>query len=133
MPKHTRILCIAAICGLLSACIGTKGNAGGTAMTPEEQNAVAALNWLDNADAKADAKAAVTAGKTSLLSMGGRGATLPGVPTDQSAKLAEACGTDIVPGATDVVHGDTQLSYLQRAYKYAEQYNGIVLKHCTGN
>ena len=102
-------------------------------MTPKEQEAVAALNWLDKADAEADALAAIASGKTSLLTMGGRGGAIPGIPLEKSSKYVDACGATITPGATDVVHGDTQLSYLQRAYQYAEQYNKIVAKHCAGD
>ena len=103
---------------------------GSTEMDSQEKIAIDALAWLDTADAENDAKTAVAKGQMSLLSMGGRGGTLPGIPLEQTSQYTDKCGVSIVPGATDVVRGNAHLEYLQRAREYAETYNKIVAQHC---
>jgi len=115
---------------LLASCINAQAT-GSTEMDSQEKNAIALLAWLDSADPERDAKIAVSQGQLGLLSMGGRGAVLPGIPLEQSGQYADKCGVSIVPGATDVVRGDAHLQYLQRAREYAETYNKIVGRHCS--
>ncbi len=121
------------VIAVLTACMGSKGNIEEAQMDDKEKEAVSALSWLESADAAQNALAAVAKKQFMLYSDGGRGGALPGIPAEQVDQLRELCGTTVLPGATDVVHGDVHLSYLQKAYAYADAYNRIVAQHCVGN
>jgi hypothetical protein len=114
---------------LLTSCMNKQAT-GSTEMDSQEKAAIAALAWLDTANAESDAKTAVAKGQLSLLSMGGRGGVLPGIPLEQTEQYTDKCGVSIIPGATDVVRGNAHLEYLQRAREYAETYNKIVVQYC---
>jgi hypothetical protein len=100
-------------------------------MKPAEREAVSALKWLDAADPIADARRAIAEKRPVLLTLGGRGAPTPGISADERARLETKCPTRVLPGATDVVRGDTHFDYLKRARQYAEQYNREVAAHCA--
>jgi len=99
-------------------------------MTTTERNAVALLKWVDTADPVADAKRAVAEKRPVLLILGGRGAPAPGVSPELRSSLSAKCPVQVLPGATDTVHGNTHLNYLQRARDYAEKYNRELLPFC---
>jgi hypothetical protein len=110
----------------------TAGPSGETpSMKPAEREAVSALKWLDAADPIADARRAIAEKRPVLLTLGGRGAPTPGISADERARLETKCPTRVLPGATDVVRGDTHFDYLKRARQYAEQYNREVAAHCA--
>jgi hypothetical protein len=106
-------------------------SAEAASLSAAEREAVAALEWLDSADPVADAQRAIAQRRPVLYTLGGRGAALPGVTESERARLATRCPTQILPGATDVVRGDTHLGYLQRAEQYAERYNRVIAAHCA--
>jgi hypothetical protein len=138
MPKT--VIMVFTILGLLSACAAEPQNPAPKTATRAndtsslklaEREAVGLLQWLDTADPVADAKRAIAERRPVLLMLGGRGAPIPGVPPEQRARLIAKCPIDILPGATDTVHGDTHLKYLQRAQAYAEQFNRTMLAYCS--
>ena len=131
MYRTARLLSAAFVASLLLVSCVDNGSVQAQNMSVYEKQAVAALQWLDQADASSAVKDAIKRGDFHLYSMGGRGASIPGVPTELAADYAEKCGVEVVPGAGDVVHGDIHIEYLQRAQKYAESYNTLMLEHCT--
>jgi hypothetical protein len=129
-----------AIVGSLSACAAQSESSTNTAanvpyeasaMSPQEAEAVAPLRWLDTADPVADSKRAIDQGRPTLLSLGGRGASLPGMAPELRSQLTRKCPVRVLPGATDMVRGDAHLRYLQRAHDYAERYNRAMLAFCS--
>jgi hypothetical protein len=89
------------------------------------------LKWVDTADPVADAKRAVAEKRPVLFILGGRGALAPGISPELTSTLSVKCPVQMLPGATDTVHGDTHLNYLQRARAYAEKYNRELLAFCS--
>jgi len=129
-----------AIAGLLSACTAQSQNSaprastraeGPSPMSPGEAEAVALLRWLDAADPLDDSKRAIDQGRPVLLTLGGRGASLPGIASERQSRLTQKCPSRPLPGATDTVRGDTHLRYLRRARDYAERYNRAMLAFCS--
>lgn len=129
-----------AIVGSLSACVAQSESSTSTAasapdeasaMSPREAEAVALLRWLDRADPVADSKRAIDQERPTLLTLGGRGASLPGIAPERQSHLTRKCPVRVLPGATDMVRGDTHLRYLQRAHDYAERYNRAMLAFCS--
>ncbi|MGB5082344.1 MAG: hypothetical protein WBO23_16575 [Burkholderiales bacterium] len=129
-----------AIAGLLSACTAQSQNSTpraatradeASSMSPREAEAVDLLRWLDAADPVGDSKRAIDQGRPALLTLGGRGASLPGIAAGEQSRLTPRCPMRVLPGATDTVRGDTHLRYLQRARDYAERYNRAMLAFCS--
>jgi len=129
-----------AIAGLLSACMAQSQNSIPKAATrsddasptsPREAEAVSLLRWLDGADPVADSKRAIDQGRPALLTLGGRGASPPGIAPERQSRLALKCPLRPLPGATDVVRGDSHLRYLRRARDYAARYNQAMLAYCS--
>ena len=129
-----------AIAGLLSACMAQSQNSMPKAATrsdealptsPREAQAVSLLRWLDTADPVADAKRAIDQGRPALLTLGGRGASLPGIAPERQSRLTLKCPLRPLRGATDTVRGDSHLRYLQRARDYAARYNRAMLAFCS--
>ena len=137
--RYLRWPAVSATLLLVAACAAGSKNAAHpvatenktVAMSAQEREAVAHLQWLDNTDPIAEAKRSITEGRPALLTLGGRGAMPPGISAEQQARLGKQCKIEILPGATDMVQGDTHLRYLERARDYAEQYNRAMLAYCS--
>lgn len=129
--KYTATLFLT--CGML-ACADSAMNTsssnqtGSTSFALNEQAAISGLQWLDSADPEADAKLALSNNKKVLYSMGGRGANPPGVAAGNNVT---ACTIEVISGASDMVYGDIHLNYLQKARRYAQIYNRVILKSCV--
>jgi len=121
-------LCLAVGCSNVGS--GFAASAG-ESLSASEAAAVAALQWLDDADPAADAERAMREGRLTLLTLGGRGQSLPGVPVEFQTEALSKCFARLVPGAVDTVLGDSHLAYLQRAYDYAARYNRSMLRVCS--
>ncbi len=109
--------------------VGCNVTADEKANTPKSDY-IERLSWVESADAKQDAKAAIAKQDYRLYVMSGRGQRTPGLSADQMLDLKQRCGTKYVPGSTDVVKDDEQLRLLEQLDSYAEEYNQIVAKHC---
>jgi hypothetical protein len=99
-------------------------------LTPQEQEAVQALSWLQQADAQEDAARARQQGDTRLYALATRAPNLPGVPIETAEQAKAACGTRPLPGSTDAVQGEVHLKLLRQARDYAAAYNRLMLENC---
>ena len=89
------------------------------------------LSWAESANASKDAEAAITENDYRLFIIAGRGQHMPGVATSLRDGLKKQCGTQFLPGSTDVIRDDKHQRLLQKAYDYAEAYNKIILSKCS--
>ena len=88
------------------------------------------LQWLDTADAQADAQQAVKQNDLRLLGLATRAVNIPGVDAAQAVKYEQSCGVQLIEGVSDVVRSDEHLRLMQKARAYALQYNAIIKTHC---
>jgi hypothetical protein len=88
------------------------------------------LQWVKQADAELDAKAALAKGDFRLLAMAQRGMFIPGVDQDLTAQYELKCGIRLVDGYTDAVRGEEHLRLLKMAHTYALHYNEIIKTSC---
>jgi len=109
------------LCSLLLGCAGSSGP-----IDPYVQK----LQWLDAADAQADANQAVKQGDLRLLGLATRSVNIPGVDKDETLKYEESCGVQLIEGISDVVRSDEHLRLMQKARSYALKYNAIIKQHC---
>ena len=106
---------------LLSACV-TDSNA--------VKNYELELEWVNTANAEADAKAALAQGDFRLMAVPGRGEIIPGIESSKRGAYSLKCGTRIIPGMTDAVRGDSHLKLLQKATEYGAAYNAYIIEQC---
>jgi hypothetical protein len=116
---------------ILTACQETNG-IDMSQLSEKEKQGVASLLWLNQADAKQDAQAALSKNDLRVLAMAGRVPSLPGIGPELTAKAKGVCGVRMVEGSTDSVLGETHRKLLQAASDYAAAYNQIVITHCLG-
>ncbi|MET0052528.1 MAG: glutamyl-tRNA amidotransferase [Candidatus Thiodiazotropha sp.] len=126
--KKARLL-LSALLLTLTAC-QERTDIDLSTLTERERQAVEALAWLRQADAKQDAQVAIVHNDLRLLALSGRVPVLPGVATDRSDDAKRRCGIRPLEGTTDTVLGDTHRILLQRASDYAAEYNRIMIAHC---
>jgi len=124
-----RFLLVAIMALLMQACISTAKEMN---TDPSTTAAIQALLWVESADANGDALRAIEAGDYRLFVAAGRGQNVPGLSVEENTRYRSICGEKLIPGTTDVVRGDRHLQLLQAAYRYAEEYNRIVINRCAG-
>ncbi len=88
------------------------------------------LQWVNDADAELDAKAALQKGDFRLMAMAQRGIVIPGVDQALTDQYELKCGIRLLEGVSDAVRGEEHLQLMQKAHTYAEQYNAIIKQHC---
>ena len=106
---------------LLSACV-TDSNA----LKDYEKH----LQWVHEADAVADAQAALARGDFRLMVVPGRGQVIPGVEASQRNSYSLKCGTRLLPGMSDAVRDEEHLRLLKKASEYGARYNQIIIEKC---
>lgn len=77
-----------------------------------------------------DARTALDKGNLHLLGFALRATVVPGVALADRQAAIEACGVQLIKGFGDVMRSDEQANAMQKAHKYAERYNAVVLKQC---
>ena len=101
-------------------------NGCATAMNDYEQQ----LQWVENADASADANAALEKGDFRFMAMAQRGTVIPGVDANKMRQYELHCGVKFIEGATDAIRSDEQLRLMKKAFEYAGRYNKIIAERC---
>ena len=102
-------------------------------LSPEENEALQLLAWIDNNTPEEAAAQALANGDTRLAGFARRGASLPGIEAAKSAQYQNACGTKLLPGTGDTIYGEQQLKRLKQAQRYAERYNQYIAKRCLAS
>ena len=102
-----------------------------TKMTPQEQSAVASLQWLNNADAARDAanelsQASTQARKVNLIAFARRGISYPGLSKEQLARIGDKVGYKFAEGSGDVIYGPTHRAMRRKLRSYAIAYNQAI-------
>lgn len=122
-----RILLLAVLLLTAQACVTTAKE-----MTSDEptSEAVQALLWVEAADARSDAERALQVGDYRLFVPAGRGRNVPGLAAEDGARYRQTCGEKLLPGTTDFVESDRHLQLLQAVYRYAGEYNRVVVTRC---
>lgn len=116
---------------LLLVAFGASNGEKTVSNEPAQQDHLSALRWVETADVQTDAQAAIVKKDYRLFVVATRGKNMPGVPSvDDYNRAEQRCGIQYLPGSTDVVKGEQHLALLQRAYRYAETYNQLMLNHC---
>ena len=88
------------------------------------------LAWLQQADARQDALAALEKRDFRLIALPRRSLTIPGVEPELARQYELKCGLRLIEGAGDAVHDRQQLELLKKASEYAAAYNAIVKTRC---
>jgi hypothetical protein len=101
-------------------------NGCATAMNDYEQK----LQWVEGADAIADAKAALAKGDFRFMAMAQRSTVIPGVDTNKMRQYELYCGVKFIEGATDAIRSEEQLRLMKKAFEYAGRYNKIIAERC---
>ena len=91
-------------------------------------DAVAQLQWLDNADPIMDAHAAMAKGDNRLKAVAGFTISVPGVPSQKENEYRERYGVAVISGTSDALESKEYARLNRLAIRYAEQYNGEVIK-----
>lgn len=121
LPPWTLLLL--ALSGLVLS--GCKGNT-----KPNDERFDADLTWVDDADAKADAAAAIAKKDYRLLAFSGRRQTLPGIHSDLVEQAKSQCGYLLVPGTGDALNSVEKGERRAKAFDYAKAFNQFVLANC---
>ena len=101
-------------------------------LSAEEKMAVGKLSWVKNADAAADAKAALSSGGTpKLIAFSGRTRSHPGLTAEQYESIKDKVESQFAPGVSDTIHGDTHKAMLRSVRDYAAEYNMAIFKGVT--
>ncbi|MFT7556608.1 MAG: hypothetical protein ACI9LO_002937 [Planctomycetota bacterium] len=115
----------------LMATLFVAGLIGGCATPTDNVDPyVKKLQWLDAADAQADANHAVKQGDLRLLGLATRSVNLPGIIKEQTLKYEKKCGVQLIEGISDVIRSDEHLRLMQKARSYALKYNAIIKTYC---
>ena len=104
---------------------------GLTACAATPQQAQDPLAWLDQADPRRDAMAALEKRDFRLLALPRRSLVIPGIDPQRARDYELKCGLRILEGAGDAVHSRDELERLKQAREYAEAYNRIVRTRCN--
>lgn len=87
--------------------------------------------WLQGADSKVDAEAAVAKKDFRLLAVSGRGLMIPGIAVEDREAAKNKCGIRYMEGMGDVIQPDPEFrKWRKKGSEYAKAYNAIVHKHC---
>ena len=92
--------------------------------------AIEKLKWLETADPQQDAKQAIEAGDLRLLGLATRNISIPGIDQADHDKYQQACGVKLMDGISDVVRSDAHLGLMQKARRYALEYNSLIKTKC---
>ncbi len=99
------------------------------AVTPPDYQD-AELNWLDYADAKADANLAIQNRQFHLLAFAGRAMSFPGLEPEQ-VHLKNQCGYQVLANSSDALTSTKQHQQRKALYQYAATYNRLVSAACS--
>ena len=95
---------------------------------PDDSRVVAALRWVDTADADRDVKAAIYRSDMRFLEVGGYAGIEPGIPgSDQ--EFAWSFGKRFLEGTSDFLLSKEHRRLNSLAISYARKYNTIFLKY----
>ena len=96
------------------------------------QNIEKDLDWVDYADAVADANLAMAKGNFKLLAFTNKTISLPGLEVQQEEllQLEQVCGLRYLAGSGDQLTIETDMQRRKRLREYAIQYNQLMLKAC---
>lgn len=87
-------------------------------------------DWENSHSAKADAHYALKNQDQRLLGFALRGYSVPGIESQDQKKFIDKCGIRTFHGMGDAVRSSEQLASMQKARKYAEEYNAIIKQAC---
>ena len=88
------------------------------------------LQWVNSANAEADARAALAEGDFRLMTVPGRGEVIPGIEASQRSTYSLRCGTRLIPGMSDAVRDESHLRLLKKASEYGARYNSLIIEKC---
>jgi len=91
---------------------------------------IAALMWVETADPEQDARQAIESNDLRLLGLAIRSISIPGIDQADNEKYQQACGVRLIEGVSDVVRGDEHLRLMQKARRYALEYNTLIKSEC---
>ncbi len=111
---------------LTALLIAASVNGCATAMNEQEQ----ALKWVETADGRSDAQAALQKNDFRLMAIAQRSTVIPGVKASLARQYELHCGVKFLPGAGDAINSKEQLRLMEKAYEYAGQYNEIIKQRC---
>ena len=110
----------------MSLLLAVSLNGCATAMNKDEQG----LLWVETADARADANAALNKNDFRLMAVASRSTVIPGIDPAKARQYELHCGVIFMPGVGDTVRSKEQLRLMKKAYEYAGQYNEIIKQRC---
>ena len=99
-------------------------------LSAQEKEAISRLNWVASVKLEELFKAAKASGDFRLYKKSSRGGGLIGVPEGLQSKAIQRCGSRTIPGLSDVRYGDAHKALAQKANRFAESYNQLMLSVC---
>lgn len=88
------------------------------------------LSWVLTADVKKELSSAISKRDFRLLTVSGRGAMLPGIPSDERTEAKRICGIKYMKGVGDVILNEQHKILRQKAIDYAKAYNAKIIENC---
>lgn len=95
-------------------------------MSEEEIEVVNQMQWINSADAEADAKKALQNNVPELLAFSGRGISFPGLTHPQYESIKDKVNYRVAKGSGDVLYGETHRMLRVKLKSYAKTYNTII-------
>lgn len=98
-------------------------------MSEKEQKVVEKMQWVESADAKADAQKSLknsTGDKPELIAFAGRNLSFPGLTSAQYEEIKGKITPRYAEGSGDVLYGDTHKAMRKKLHAYASEYNAVV-------
>ena len=98
-------------------------------MSQKEQEIVKTMQWVESADAKADARKSLknnTGSKPELIAFAGRSLSFPGLTSAQYEEIKGKVTPRYAEGSGDVLHGDTHKAMRKKLHAYASEYNAVI-------
>lgn len=98
-----------------------------SALSQDEDN----QPWLNNANAEADAMAALDKNDFRYMAMSLRGTVIPGIAPENVLQYELRCGVIFMQGISDTVRSKDRLKTMQQAHDYAVKYNTVIKSRCS--
>lgn len=99
-------------------------------LSAQEKEAISRLNWVENVKLDEWFMAAKGSGDFRLYKKSSRGGGLIGIPQALQGKAIQRCGSRTIPGLSDVRYGEVHKALANKANRFAEDYNKLMLSVC---
>ena len=102
--------------------------------SPSPNAPLKSMDWVYNADARADAHVAIAKQNFQFLATSNRTVSLPGIDLQQNSleELQEQCGYRFLAGMGDTLRTKSDIEVRKALHRYATEYNKLMFIACQG-